>query len=532
MVVPLEAPARIVLGRADPSSEEPTRVALREETVSARHATLTLSDGAASLEDLGSTNGTFLLDQRLRAGEVVPLAPWSPFRLGDDVVCVLEVYGEVIAPRSLEPLAWIERRLEEACQHPRKPGIGFVVLHVHTQGRVAPDLAASVLALLEASDGAASYPQGGLLVLCPTRSERQGRALAAELSELVLSGGTPVRVGVAVFPRDGTRPEALVEAARRPSRVAPAEPEGGALFRDPAMVALEHRVGKLARAGVGVLFLGESGVGKEVLARRYHSLSDRSQKPFVAFNCAALTDSLAESELFGHVKGGFSGAANARPGLLASAHGGVLFLDEVADLSMLVQAKLLRSLSELRVRPVGADADRPIDVRILAATCRDIDAMVQDKTFRFDLYSRLGQPFSIPPLRARPGDFEPLIAQRLQELSSSLPITEALRRLLLAYHWPGNVRQVRQVLEAAVALAEDDVLDVDNPAFERIRFAVEQSAVPPVATAATEREVIIAALAQARGNQVKAARALAISRQTLDTKMRAFNIPRARDPQR
>ncbi|WP_437575180.1 sigma 54-interacting transcriptional regulator [Sorangium sp. So ce887] len=245
----------------------------------------------------------------------------------------------------------------------------------------------------------------------------------------------------------------------------------GVVVRAPAMLALYEQAARAARSLISVLILGETGVGKEVLARTLHARSPRASGPYVELNCAALPPSLLESELFGHEKSAFTGATQARPGLLESAHGGTLFLDEIGELPLAFQAKLLRVLEDRKVLRIGGRAPRRIDLRFVAATNRDIEAEIARGAFRQDLYFRLnGISLVVPPLRERVSEIGPLAGRFLEEACRQLEQRSAPRispealAVLEAYFWPGNVRELRNVIErAAVLCAGDSVEPVDLP---------------------------------------------------------------------
>jgi two-component system, NtrC family, response regulator GlrR len=236
------------------------------------------------------------------------------------------------------------------------------------------------------------------------------------------------------------------------------------LTRSAKMHKLIAQVGLVAQTEVSVLIWGESGTGKELLAQALHLASGRSHGPFTPVNCSAMPENLLESELFGHRKGAFTGATRDHPGLFVASRGGTVFLDEIGDMPLVLQAKLLRVLQERRVRPVGDTVDRPIDVRIVSATHCDLVAAVKDGNFREDLYYRLnGVELELPSLRERPEDI-PLLAHHFLQASASRQGTEptqlspdAMFRLL-NYHWPGNVRQLQNVIEQTVALSTGPVV--------------------------------------------------------------------------
>jgi transcriptional regulator with PAS, ATPase and Fis domain len=324
---------------------------------------------------------------------------------------------------------------------------------------------------------------------------------------------------------------------------APAANGGGAkgnlVVLDEAMRGIDHLIQRAALADISMLLLGETGVGKEVFARRIHELSPRAQKPFVGLNCASLVASLLESELFGHEKGAFTGAGQAKPGLLETADGGTILLDEVGEMPIAVQVKLLRVLEERQVLRIGGTRPRPIDVRVLSATNRNLEAEVAAGSFRRDLFFRLNSiSIEIPPLRQRPSEIEPLArrfaALAAQRLRVSPPeIDPDVLDRLRSYQWPGNVRQLRNVMERAVVLAEGRRITVDLvPADTYVGPAPKPPVVAPAAGGASdgddERQRILTALDRCAGNQTRAAELLGISRRTLVSRLAEYNVPRPR----
>ena len=311
----------------------------------------------------------------------------------------------------------------------------------------------------------------------------------------------------------------LRAAARAPTR-APASREatGRLVGASPVMADLHDQIGRAARATAPVLILGESGSGKELVAREVHQRSPRRDQPFVSENCAATAETLLESELFGHARGAFTGAVRARRGLFLEAGRGTLFLDEVGDMSPAMQAKLLRVLQEERVRPVGAERAVPIACRVLAATHRDLRAEIARGRFRADLYYRLDVlRLVVPPLRARPGDV-PLLARGFAgELSASLTISDAALQRLTAYAWPGNVRELRNEVQRLVALGVTRARVVDlSPEVQGGRgVARADGALGGKTLGQVERAMVTAALEATGGNKSRAARQLGIPRTTL-----------------
>jgi DNA-binding NtrC family response regulator len=302
----------------------------------------------------------------------------------------------------------------------------------------------------------------------------------------------------------------------------------------PAMNELYELIARAAPAEASVLVTGESGTGKEVVARALHRRSQRAGGPFVPVNAAALPDNLLESELFGHEKGAFTDARTARAGLFLKASGGTLFLDEIADLPLALQPKLLRALQERRVRPVGADDEVDVDVRIVAATNRDLESAVEERRFREDLYYRVNViHIAVPPLRARGGDvlllarhfLERFAAQSQKNLTG---FTDAACARLLEYPWPGNVRELSNGIERAVALSRGPHLD-DHDLPDKVRaYRPEHVLVSGhdptelVSLEEVERRYVLRVMQATQGNQSQAARILGLDRKTLHRKLESY----------
>jgi two-component system response regulator AtoC len=308
------------------------------------------------------------------------------------------------------------------------------------------------------------------------------------------------------------------------------QPVEGFVGRSAPVRDLMRVLTRVAPHTTTVLLTGESGTGKEVLARAIHRLSPRASGPWVAVNCAAIPESLLESELFGHQRGAFTGAVTAHAGLFEQAHGGTLFLDEIGDLPLPLQAKLLRVLQEGVIRRLGATRDTPVDVRIVAATAQPLAA----PRFRDDLYYRLAVVhLQVPSLRARREDVPLLVDHLLDGLCSRLRIPrpsvdgEALRALV-RHPWPGNVRQLENALERALLVCDGSVLrEEDLPADTRVTASAStdpDDLSVPRRTAALERELILAALGRTEGNKAAAARLLDISYKALLYKIRDHGI--------
>ncbi|WP_437623855.1 sigma 54-interacting transcriptional regulator [Sorangium sp. So ce1151] len=387
----------------------------------------------------------------------------------------------------------------------------------------------------------------------------QGKTMELAVGDAVNLGSTLV----VILPREGA------------TSAAPGQGQGEPIVLDPAMQRLYALAERVAGAPITVLLLGETGAGKEVLAEHIHRRSPRAQGPFLRLNCAALSESLLESELFGHEKGAFTSAGQAKLGLLETAEKGTVLLDEVGELPPSIQVKLLRVLEDRKVMRVGGLSPRPIDVRFLSATNRDLAAEVKRGAFREDLFFRLnGIALTIPPLRARVSEIAPLARALAARTAGALgrrapafaPETLAA---LEAHRWPGNIRELRNVIERAVVLSGGDTLLPEHLLLDAAAAtALETSAALPAAPPATphaappaashaappqaadedagaarsspsagdlrseldaiERRRIVDALEQCAGNQTQAAALLGMPRRTFVARLDAYGIPRPR----
>ena len=400
----------------------------------------------------------------------------------------------------------------------------------------------------------------------PTRrNEAEARLRGGE--RRLLEPGDFVRAGSALIMVQSRRP-----ASTRNVRALSTHPpgEGPAVLLDPEMKRAYEIALRAAQSGISVLITGETGSGKEVFAETIHQRSSRRGRPLLRLNCAALSESLLESQLFGHERGAFTGANQTKAGLLESTDGGTVFLDEIGEMPLSIQAKLLRVLEERSVLRVGATKPRPIDVRFVWATNRDLRVEVQAGRFRNDLYYRIaGVEFSIPPLRRRPLEIEPLARLFLYRFCdrSGLPmpeLTESALAALHAYSWPGNVRELKNIMERAPFLCENgkitaaqipqqplDELDSGGefapeeqdrtqvfaplrvPKFPDDRPLAEppssgprsEPGLPPI-DSEEERQRVLRALEQCGGNQTRAAKVLGVSRRTLINRVERLNLPR------
>jgi DNA-binding NtrC family response regulator len=307
---------------------------------------------------------------------------------------------------------------------------------------------------------------------------------------------------------------------------------GNIVGRAPEMEKLYRIISKAAQSTHPVLILGESGTGKELVAKSIHFAGPLRNKPFIPVDCGSLVPTLIESELFGHVRGAFTGATHPKDGLLAIAEGGTVFLDEIGELPPDLQAKLLRAIQEKEIRPVGSVKQIPINVRILAATNRDLEHAVAQGSFRRDLFFRLNVlTLRIPPLRERRQDIPLLVAHCLERLARETGIEKTIAddtlKTMLNYDWPGNVRELENCLERACALSTGDVLQIRDLPTQVYSAPMELVGVRPsnngiVPIAELEKRTILDALAQVNGDKMLAARLLGIGKTTLYRKLKEY----------
>jgi DNA-binding NtrC family response regulator/predicted hydrocarbon binding protein len=324
----------------------------------------------------------------------------------------------------------------------------------------------------------------------------------------------------------------LREKTRKLSVIAKIEEDPMELMaRSPEMRKLMDLAKTIAAIDSTVLITGESGTGKERVARYVHDHSPHVQGPFIAINCGAITETLLESELFGHARGAFTGATSDRPGLFEAANGGTLFLDEVGEISLPMQVKLLRAIQEREIRRVGENKNRPVRVRIVSATNKDLSIEVAEKRFRGDLYYRLNVvELAVPPLRQRREDILPLARLLLAEAALQMKrsvdgLTSPAADQLLEYPWPGNVRELANAMERAVAVAKTNRVDVDDlpPQVLLVMPLITDQGVPRLMKD-VERDCILSALEKTDGNRRKAADLMGLGVATLYRKLKAYKL--------
>jgi DNA-binding NtrC family response regulator len=540
---PLPATGRLSIGRGEEAD-----VRIVDALASRAHALLHLGQ-VLQLEDLGSFNGTHLRDRRLRPHERVEVTPGEAITIGTTIL-VVQRRPPSTRPRPIRPHGYFETRLIEACAQAVSARSELAVVRLHLDG---PDdrrerAEAALLEALRPGDVLARYgPPGEYEVLLVDTDRAKSRALSAEMVRRLDQDAVAARAGVACFPEDGTSPEVLI--ARACDRVRGDRgraPDPAVVLKNRAMRDLFSLTEKAARGTINVLILGETGAGKEILAQAVHRMSPRASGPFVCLNCAALSDSLLESELFGHEKGAFTGALATKVGLLEAASSGTLFLDEIGEMSLAVQAKVLRALETREVMRVGSTRALPVDVRFVAATNRDLEEEVAAGRFREDLYFRLGGiTLTIPPLRDRTDEI-PALARLFLETAAAqagLPVPrlspEALG-LLGAYAWPGNIRELRNVVERALLLASGGagIIGAEHLPVEKLRgtgrrppttvVAPAPAPLEPRSMVEIEKQAMLDALDRCAGNQTRAAELLGMPRRTFCKKLNEHRIPRPR----
>ncbi len=564
-VMPLPEVGELVIGRA-----ADVEITIDDAGASRRHASLSLSAAGARLTDLGSRHGTSL--NGLRLGAPRELRSGDVIGVGEAVLVVHLPSVAAATARALDDSEALRGRIEQEIDRARAYELSFAVLALGPFTTASQRLAASARLgqLLPARDTLASDADGFVCALLPELDHDEALRCAARLLRAPELAGASL--GVAAYPRDACTAPALVHLARRAAAASASgspPPDAGAadiVVASPAMTRLYSLVRRLARSDLPVLIRGETGVGKEHAAQAVHAWSPRSQGPFLAANCAALSETLIESILFGHERGAFTGATERRIGLFEGAASGTLFLDEIGELPLSIQAKLLRAVELRRITRLGAVKEIPIDVRFVAATHRDLAEEVKAGRFRQDLLFRLGASVvEIPPLRDRPEELL-LLAQRFLAQARAqlgrphLTLAGEVAHRLAEHPWPGNVRELRNAIAYAAAVAEADLiqpwdlpeplcqarLPPEGPTPEPTPEPTLEPPAParPAATflpladeiRALERQRIEEALVAADGVQRRAAALLHMPLRTFCVKLRQYELSwperwRRRDPE-
>jgi len=550
---PLPSSGELRVGRS-----ERCDIVVADPQLSREHACVRVEGERYQLVDLGSSNGTRLGNRDLVPHEPVEFEAGDLIALGTTVI-LLQAARRDSPTRNVLSHASFAGRLQRTCERARlRNGGPFAVIRMHFSSSGAAGTMHEVLGrVLVDAPVVGTYALHEYELLASYRADWDGAdELATRLVTEFAADGTQVDVGVACYPQDGRTAEALLARAGERARAArPAPSENGSIVaHGGALERLRPMVERFAPGVIPVLLLGETGVGKEVLATMIHALSPRASKPLVCLNCAALPEALLESELFGHERGAYTGAAQTKPGILEAAKGGTVLLDEVAEMPAAVQAKLLRVIDRREVLRLGTTTPRPIDVRFLAATNRDLEGDVARGSFRADLFFRLNAAqIVIPPLRQRRDEIAPLartfvsMACRQAERATEPRISPEALSLFLGYSWPGNVRELRNVIERAVLLAPGDVILPEHLPTEKLAPAPpEPPAAPrvsrirprigvrgrdleePTLVDNPEQARILGVLQQCDFNQTRAAEVLGMSRRTLVSRLASYGWTRPR----
>ena len=534
---PLPEQGIVTIGRADDVD-----VQIADPSISRRHTRLHLGNGLR-VEDLGSANGTRWRGEQIPPRKPLSIQPGDPIEIGRTLLVVQRALSRPQPPWLLGHEQF-EARVAEHCNAAPTGETGFAVLRLHTGTRSAAEVQRVLAAGLRTGEVAALAGPGEYEVLLPGASPEDAAQRSTQFREALESVQDPIAVGVGCFPRDAIEAEALMERANGAIRTGHEGSSSQALAVS-GMEGLRRIVDRVAQSNINVLISGETGVGKGVLAAEIHRRSARAERPFVAINCAEIQETLLESELFGHERGAFTGAKGTKPGLVETAQGGTLFLDEIGEMSLATQAKLLRVLEDRSVRRVGALQQRAVDIRLITASNRDLEAESERGAFRRDLFFRLnGISLLVPPLRERADEIEALgktfIAHAAAEAKREPPQLSREAVLALRRHrWPGNIRELRNVLERAVVLCTGEAITPEHLSLGRSpgpHVAQKPVGVTPFAPAAPqvheqrpgERQRIIEALESCAGNQSRAARLLGISRATLVARLDVYGLPRPR----
>jgi two-component system, NtrC family, response regulator AtoC len=559
-VVELPDGAEVTFGRSRSCT-----VHVDSESVSRTHAKLLRAGDKITVEDLGSRNGTRVNGDRITG--VTTLCSGDEVQVGP-VTGVVTLSSRMPRRAPLGSTAYLEERLAAEVDRGLRFQRSLGLLMVRLEGDQDPVDAAvdRIAANLRPMDVLAEYGPDELALIFPeadrAAAEEVARRIAREANGMAAALGhrIKVRLGLAVFPEDGTQAGSLVTRARSALRVAresgkdevarpPAEAAlvGGVVIGDPQMERVFALVRKVADHAITVLINGETGVGKEVVAEELHRASGRRDKPFVRLNCASIPETLLESELFGHERGAFTGADRRKAGYFEAADGGTIFLDEIGEITPGIQSKLLRVLEEHKFTRVGGVQEQEVDVRVVCATNRDLEAEVARGSFREDLFFRISAfTILVPPLRDRPAEI-PLLAEHFVALTASeqkVPapgLSPAALAMLRRYSWPGNVRELRNAMERAVVL-HAGIIEVEHLP-DRVRQALDAPASGRPVTigdgidmrdqiAEVERATIVSALDDCGGNQTRAAQKLGLSRRALIYKLEKYGLKAKPIPRR
>ncbi|MBK7534166.1 MAG: sigma 54-interacting transcriptional regulator [Myxococcales bacterium] len=536
-IVELPDGAEVTFGRSRSAT-----VMVDHDSVSRLHARIRRRGDAIDVEDLGSRNGTRVDGAKI--SEATALSRGGEVTVGP-VTAILGASSALVPRGRVADAEAFEVRLAAELDRVVRYHRRAAVVAMKVSGD--EDVVDALATLVRPMDLLAELGGNQFALLAPELGRSEIETAMQRFIEEAKAVGTDVRVGIAMAPEDGITADSLLEASRAalrrvrvPSSLMHAPPvtpteTSDLVVSDPAMKHLYATVERIAEASLTVLIFGETGVGKELVTEALHRSSPRRDKPLVKLNCASLPESLLESELFGYERGAFTGADRRKVGFFEAADGGLLFLDEIGEMPLTLQAKLLRVLERKTITRVGGTQEISVDVRVVAATHRDLDAEVRAGRFREDLFFRIaGFTVFVPPLRDRKAELLPLAEYFVRKVAAESGIAppsidDAARAALLRHDWPGNVRELKNAMERAIVMQNSGVIGIEHLP-ERLRAAAPVSA--PLGgdgkirqqLAEIERTAIVEALEATGGNQTHAAQRLGISRRTLIYKMEKFGL--------
>ncbi len=556
-VVELSEGESYVVGRAFPSE-----LILDDPSLSRQHARFLCHRGTVAVQDLDSRNGILIRDKRVSRAVV---SSGDALALGGVTVVIYSVGLEKSSKRGIATYDRLLERIEDEITRSRQFSRFFAIAVIRSsmnKGGYVTQFWNRVRDSLRAIDTLAPYGASSLLVLLPEASAEEASDWA---NNLVVTGRdtSDIECGLAVYPFAGTSAETLIASAHEACRSATKKnpirmisvdqrrakvDDTEVIMNSDKMRDVQLLIERVAKSLIPVLIQGETGSGKEVVASEIHRRSDRKNKRFLAVNCAAIPNTLIESTLFGHVRGAFTGAHKSSPGVFEQANKGTVFLDEIGELAMPAQAALLRVLETKRLVRIGGTYETEVDIRVIAASHCDLESMVEQGTFRRDLLYRLNTlVVQVPPLRDRVDDIGPLVALFLRQISEewgrpNVKLHPAALDAMLRYRWPGNVRQLRNVVERAIVVCPGDTIhltDLPDTVLSAAKRnplqihpssrAIEKDAEEQYGTLKDQMHlheiaIIKQAMSRTQGKRKQAAELLGIPLRTLNYKLKEYEI--------
>ncbi|MCB1197082.1 MAG: sigma 54-interacting transcriptional regulator [Deltaproteobacteria bacterium] len=559
-----------------------TDIFLQDHQVSRKHAQFTVLHGETQINDLGSTNGTFVNGKKL--SEEVSLSDGDEVQIGATNFR-FSIHNPIDGNKlGLNNHGYFETRLQEELDRAARYNRNLSVLmigpsldpaevqkHSALLSQEYPQVVQYLQNIIRTMDLLAHFGKYELELILPETDKTSAIQLAERISnESQFNKDITLSVGIANFPEDGSTADLIIERSRKALKQARAskgsspvvqheeEPrrimltgQKEIIVRSEKMKELFDVIERISKSNITVLVQGETGVGKEVVAEATHSRSNRSDKPLVCINCAAITETLLESELFGHEKGAFTGADQRKIGLFETAQGGTIFLDEIGEMPLKTQAKLLRVLQEKTIMRIGSNKEISIDVRVVAATNRKLEEQVAQNLFREDLFYRLNAAtLTIPPLRERKEEIPYLSKMFVKTCCEEngfhqKTLSPEAMDLLMNFSWPGNIRELKNTIERSVIISEGDTIFKESlsskltseDSMPAMASFADMGSAPGVegndttvvgdmkeVIAAYERDLIINALKKVNWNQTKAADLLNVPRRTLVSKIKKYDI--------